>query len=285
VNRLNVQAIALLERDRVFEADNILSKALALDQKNPFTLNNLGYTKEKEGELEQAVQYYEKAAAQHSEERIIVAVEKNKSWRGKKISDVASRNAEKVRKMVEQDQSPEAKVARLNLRGVTALNRNDRQAARQFFNEAYKLDPKNAFALNNMGYLAELEGDKETANAYYSAAQRADRSRVRVGLATRREAEGRPVAAVADNNETVVAQRLDEEIQQKRQQTGNKPVQMKTRDNRVVEPPARQPNPEDQQDFSNPPTEQNPPPDQQGTPPAPQQQPPAQQNPPSDNPR
>jgi Flp pilus assembly protein TadD len=284
VNRLNVQAISLLEHDRIFEADTILNKALALAPNNPFTLNNLGYTKEKEGELEQAVQYYEKAASQRSDERIIVAVEKNKSWRGKKISDIASRNADKVRKMVEQDQSPQAKVARLNLRGVTALNRNDRQAAHQFFSEAYKLDPKNAFALNNMGYLAELEGDKETANAYYSAAQRADRSKVRVGLATRRDAEGRPVAAVADNNETVVAQKLDEEIQQKRQQVGNKPVQMKTRDNQVVEPPARQPNPEEQQDDNNPPAEQQNPPTQQQQPPA-QLQPPAQQSPPSDNPR
>src|SRR3954468_10467375 len=137
VNRLNVQAIGLLERDRVYEADNVLNRALALDPTNPFTLNNLGYTKEKEGELEQAVQFYEKAGAQHSEERIIVAVDRNKSWRGKKISSIADRNAKKVRDLVEKDQSPEAKVARLNLRGVTALNRNDRNAARDLFFQAY----------------------------------------------------------------------------------------------------------------------------------------------------
>jgi Flp pilus assembly protein TadD len=267
VNRLNVQAIGLLQHDRVFEAEKVLNKALALAPNNPFTLNNLGYTKEKEGELEQAVQLYEKAASQNSDERIVVAVEKNKNWRGKKISDIAARNARHVRDLVEKDQSPEAKVARLNLRGVSALNRNDRTAARDFFTQAYKLNPENAFALNNMGYLAELEGDKETANAYYRAAQRSNRSDVRVGLATRRDAEGKPVERVADQNENVVSAKLDQETAEKRKQLGNRPVQMKTRDNEIVQPPPRQPNPEDKEDFG------NPPPEQQGEPPAAQQQP------------
>jgi tetratricopeptide (TPR) repeat protein len=180
---------------------------------------------------------------------------------------------------VEKDQSPEAKVARLNLRGVSALNRNDRTAARDFFTQAYKLNPENAFALNNMGYLAELEGDKETANAYYRAAQRSNRSDVRVGLATRRDAEGKPVERVADQNENVVSAKLDQETAEKRKQLGNRPVQMKTRDNEIVQPPPRQPNPEDKEDFG------NPPPEQQGEPPAAQQQPngtaqPSQQTPP-----
>jgi Flp pilus assembly protein TadD len=291
VNRLNVQAIGLLQHDRVFEAENVLNKALTVEPNNPFTLNNLGYTKEKEGELEQAVQLYEKAAAQRSDERIIVAVEKNKNWRGKKISEIAGKNADKVRQMVEKDQSPQAQVARLNLRGVTALNRNDRSAARGLFFQAYKLDPKNAFALNNMGYIAELEGDKETANAYYSAAQRADKSKERVGLASRRDAEGRPIATVADTNETVVAQKLDAELAEKRKQLGNKPVQMKTRDNEVATPPTPQKDESENQDNQGP--QANPPADQQqpaAQPPTNQQtpqqttQPPAQ-TPPADNPR
>jgi Flp pilus assembly protein TadD len=290
VNRLNVQAIGLLQHDRVFEAENVLNKALTVEPNNPFTLNNLGYTKEKEGELEQAVQLYEKAAAQRSDERIIVAVEKNKNWRGKKISEIAGKNADKVRQMVEKDQSPQAQVARLNLRGVTALNRNDRGAARDLFFQAYKLDPKNAFALNNMGYIAELEGDKETANAYYSAAQRADKAKERVGLASRRDAEGRPIATVADTNETVVAQKLDAELAEKRKQLGNKPVQMKTRDNEVATPPTPQKDESENQDDQGP--QANPPADQQqpaAQPPANQQtpqqttQPPAQT--PADNPR
>jgi hypothetical protein len=132
-----------------------------------------------------------------------------------------------------------------------------------------------------MGYIAELEGDKETANAYYSAAQRADGAKARVGLASRRDAEGRPIAAVADTNENVVAQKLDTELAEKRKQLGNKPVQMKTRDNEVATPPTPQKDDSDNQDQqANPPADQQQPPATQ--PPA-NQQPPAQ--PPADNPR
>jgi Flp pilus assembly protein TadD len=264
VNRLNVQAISLLEHDRVFEAENVLNKALALDPNNAFTLNNLGHTKEKQGELEEAVQFYEKAAAQNSNERIIVAVERNKSWRGKKISSIAERNSKRVREMAEKDQSPAAKVARLNLRGVTALNHNDRVAARDFFTQAYKLDPNNAFALNNMGYLAELEGDRETATAYYRAAQNSRNAKARVGLATRREAEGRPVATVAETNDTVVAQKLEQDTAARRQQLGNRPVQMKTRDNQPVQTPTpeRTTTPEDENQSANPPEGQQSQPEQ-----------------------
>ena len=45
------------------------------------------------------------------------------------------------------EQSAGDKVARLNTRGVAAINRNDYKLARQYFSEAYKLDSRNAFAL------------------------------------------------------------------------------------------------------------------------------------------
>jgi len=83
-NVLNVAAISLLNKDRVAEADGILQKALRIDPRNPFTLNNMGYTKEKEGELEAAINYYRAAADANSDEPVIVTV--NKSWRGRPIS-------------------------------------------------------------------------------------------------------------------------------------------------------------------------------------------------------
>src|SRR5215472_7231010 len=79
VNRINVYAIGLLQKDQAPEADLALQKALKIDPKNPFTLNNLGYAREKEGELEQAYQFYSQAAAQHSDTPIVVTV--NKNWR------------------------------------------------------------------------------------------------------------------------------------------------------------------------------------------------------------
>lgn len=217
VNRMNVRAIGLLQQDRGIEAEAVLQTALKLDPANPFTLNNLGYAREEQGELESALQFYDKAAATRSEEKVIVAVKAHKDWRGRKISEVAEGNAEKVRKNLQGEESLNAKVARLNLRGVSALSRNDRKNARTFFEQASKLNPDDAFSLNNMGYVAELDGDRETANYYYEKAQQADRSKVKVGVASRKEAEGKPLQSVADNNETMVDAKIQQQLNAKRQ--------------------------------------------------------------------
>jgi len=237
INVMNVQALSLLNKDRAPEADLLLQKALKLDPKNPFTLNNMGYTKEKEGELEAAISYYSAAAALNSTEPIIVTAKSD--WRGKPISQIASENAKKVRKILQTAESSEAKVARLNLQGVSALNRNDRKSARQSFQQAYKLAPEDAFTLNNMGYVAELDGDRETADFYYSKAKEAERRNTKVGVATRREAEGKRLVQVADANGNLVESRIKAE-QDLRQQQHGAPV-LRRRDNSVVtneRPPA-----------------------------------------------
>src|SRR4029077_19708024 len=87
----------------------------------------------------------------------------------------------RVRERIEREQSLAAQVERLNLRGVSALNRNSLYDARQFFQQAYKLDPNNAFVLNNRGFLAEMDGDPESARFFYDKARRADDANARVG--------------------------------------------------------------------------------------------------------
>jgi Flp pilus assembly protein TadD len=220
VNRLNVRALSLLQQDRAIEAEAVLQKALKLDANNPFTLNNMGYAREQQGELESALKFYNQAAATRSEEKVIVAVNSHRDWRGKKISEVAQGNAAKLRGRLGTEESVDDKVARLNLRGVSALSRNDRKAAKAFFEQAAKMDPENAFSLNNMGYVAELDGDRETANYYYEKAQQADRSKVKVGVATRKEAEGKPLQRVADNSENAVDAKMQQEANAKRQSKG-----------------------------------------------------------------
>ena len=287
VNRMNVSALSLLQKDRAPEADLILTKALGIDPKNPFTLNNLGFAKEKEGELEQAFSYYDKAAQSGSREKIIVTV--HQSWRGKPISEVAADNAKKVRDEIRHGEDQQARVARLNLRGVSAINRNERDTAKQYFEEAYKLDPNNAFALNNMGYLAEMDGDRETASFYYEKAQTAKRAERPVSVATRRDAEGKPVAGVAGVSDQQVTQQMAAALEQKRREGG--PVVLRNRDNSSVQPgsepappSATQPTPPPpaNQPGLNAPQNQNlPASDQPNAAPAPQTiYPPAQQNPP-----
>ncbi|HSE48246.1 MAG TPA: hypothetical protein VLA96_03460 [Terriglobales bacterium] len=235
VNRLNVAAIGLLQKDRAPEADVLLSRALQLDPTNPFTLNNLGFAKEKEGELETALGYYTKAANTNSDEAVVVTV--HSSWRGKPIREIARNNAEKVRELLSRPDNLDDRVARLNLQGVSAINRNDRRGARQFFQRAYQLKKDDAFTLNNMGYLAEMDGDRETADYFYSKAQEAERSGDKVGIATRKEAEGKPLMQVAATSTEVVATRMQRDLEAKRRQGG--PVVLRKRSGEAVVEPAQ----------------------------------------------
>jgi Flp pilus assembly protein TadD len=233
VNRFNVQAIDLLLKDRAPEADLVLQKALALDGNDPFTLNNLGFAREKEGEYEQALGFYTRAAQQHSRQPIVVTM--NRDWRGKAISEIAARNVKALRKLMSEEQSLPVRVARLNLRGVSALNRNDPQTARQDFQNAYKLDSNNAFTLNNLGYMAELDGDRETADFYYAKAQEAEHANRRVDIATRAEAQGQLLQRVANGSDQAVQQRMETALLAKRREGG--PVRLMRRDNTpVIEP-------------------------------------------------
>jgi Flp pilus assembly protein TadD len=237
VNELNSEALGLLNRDRAPEADVVLQAALKIDPKNPFTLNNMGFAKEKEGELESAIRYYDSSAATGSREPIVIAF--NKSWRGKPISEVAEQNADKSRKELSKSQDMQARVARLNLRGVSAMNRNDRKAARDSFEQAYKMDPNNSFALNNMGYLAELGGDTETAQSYYEQAQRAERSRQKVMVSTRPEVEGQTVGHVAEESTTLVQSSFEAKAEARRR--SGAPPALRTRDNRIIIEPKTKP--------------------------------------------
>ena len=239
VNRINVYAIGLLQKDQAPEADLALQKALQLDPTNPFTLNNLGYAREKEGELEDAYKYYTQAAAQHSDTPIVVTI--NKNWRGKGISQIAEGNANKVRNLMDHEQSVTAQVARLNTRGVAAINRNDYKLARQYFEKAYELDKRNAFALNNMGYLSEMDGDRETADYYYDKARAADQSSMKVAYASRKDVEGMKLSAVAGDSDDAVNKATEEEAALRRAEGG--PVVLRYRNNQPVMEPAVPPKP------------------------------------------
>ena len=231
VNRLNVYAIGLLEKDRAPEADVALQKAIALDPKNPFTMNNLGYAKEKEGELQAAYRYYTQAAASGSREPVIVSI--HPSWRGKPIDQIADANAKKVQRVMNKEEDVSAQVARLNLRGVSAINRNERGTARELFQQAYKIEPNNAFTLNNMGYLAEMDGDRETADFFYAKAQEASRSNAKVIAATRKSAEGKRVGEVASGSDTAVTKAQEATVEARRRQGGSN-VELKRRDGTPV---------------------------------------------------
>ncbi len=103
------------------------------------------------------------------------------------------------------------------------------------------LDPNNAFTLNNMGYIAEIEGDRETASYFYAKALEAHQSNVRVATATRKEVEGQKLGVVANINDQAVdaAERTQQEL---RRRQGAPPALLRRDNTPVVDtaPPARQ---------------------------------------------
>ena len=236
VNRGNLEAMTLLEQGRSQEAEDILRNTLKLDPRNPFTLNNLGYTMEMQGDLDAALRYYNDASITHSSEPIVVSLDPK--WRGKPISDIAFKNEQAVRARLESQESNQDKAARLQVQGVSALNHNQDDKAYEDFREAYKLDPNSAFSLNNMGYVSDAFGDKETANEFYSAAQRGEEASAPVKIASHHEMVGVAVGQVAGTNSQASEADLQAEAEAKRR--SHAPIVLRRRDNTPVTMPEQQ---------------------------------------------
>jgi Flp pilus assembly protein TadD len=226
VSKINEQAIVLLQEGHVLEARNLLQSALPRYPHDPFLLNNLGYAMETVGDIEGALRSYSTAASIHSTKRVVVTP--RAKWRGRPISEVAAGNAVAISEQIARGEGVEAATARLNLRGVAALNDNHPSVAREFFLQAYQRDARNAFTLNNLGYVAELAGDQESAEMYYEAARSGRDANARVSYATRRDAEGQKIDKLADGNQLDVEATL-KAIQETRRREP-RPVELKRRD-------------------------------------------------------
>ncbi len=237
VNRGNIEGMSLLQQGRTSEAESILRRTLQRDPKNAFTINNLGTVMEAEGDLKAALSYYSQAEALHSSESVVVAVDPH--WRGKSISEVAAANAEAIRTRLASEESVEARANRLSLQGVYALNHNDPEKARNDFEQAYKLAPQNAFALNNRGYVAETEGDQELANDYYTAAKEAPGAGQPVAVTNRVAMKGMPLSNVADSNDQITEAELEARQAERRRRGG--PIELRRRDNTSVSASPEQP--------------------------------------------
>jgi Flp pilus assembly protein TadD len=198
INRMNIDAMRLLAENRGFEAASLLEHALKLDSHNPFTLNNLAVADEAIGDFQGALKNYTAVADLHSSEPIIIAA--SRESRGKAISEMAAGSAATLRRRLEATPASEVEAAKYNIRGVYEENQNQWDASRADFLRAYELDPNGAFSLNNRGYIAERDGDLETAQFYYNKALKANDSALRVGLATNRAAEGRALLDVANDS-------------------------------------------------------------------------------------
>src|SRR6266567_3474882 len=241
INHANVEAVRLLSQGRGPEADLLLQEALKNDPHNVFTLNNMGVAKEMEGEAQEALKYYDEASGTRSDATAVVTADR--VWRGKPVSEMAQQNAKALRDHLGRAKDVAEQVAELNLRGVSAVNRNDLRSANEDFRKAYSLDPNDAFTLNNIGYVSEMEGDRETAQFFYERARQAGGASATVGVATRRTEEGRRLFAVAMDSNSRVEAKVEQDRNALRRR--HEPVVLRRRDNSIVEESAQPPTPGD----------------------------------------
>lgn len=237
INRMNVDAMRLVAENRDFEAAGLLQDALRLDPRNPFTMNNLAVADEGLGDFDNALKYYSEVADLHSSEHVVVTADRG--WRGKSISSMAEEGAKRLKHRMDLMPPAELEAAKYNVRGVYEENANQWDAARQDFLRAYSLDPNNAFSLNNRGYVAEMDGDLESAQFFYEKAWKANDAQARVGMATNRFADGQRLITVATDSDSKVDQALGVYHQQRREE--NVPVELTPRGGAQTPPsPAQQ---------------------------------------------
>src|ERR1700741_4392531 len=88
-------------------------------------------------------------------------------------------------------------VQRLNREGVEAVRKHNYKRAEELFYKAYLFDPEDAFTLNNLGYISEMQGQLDRAQRFYSLAAEHP-SDATVDLASSRHVQGQPMkSAVA----------------------------------------------------------------------------------------
>src|SRR5271166_3213557 len=61
-------------------------------------------------------------------------------------------------------------VQRLNREGVEAVKKHNYSKAEKLFYKAYLYDPDDAFTLNNLGYISEMQGQLDRAQHFYALA-------------------------------------------------------------------------------------------------------------------
>src|SRR5580765_1174371 len=91
-------------------------------------------------------------------------------------------------------------VQRLNREGVEAVRKRNYKKAEELFYKAYLFDPEDAFTLNNLGYISEMQGHIDRAQRFYalSAEHSSDAT---VDLASSRHMRGQPMKmALATTN-------------------------------------------------------------------------------------
>jgi Flp pilus assembly protein TadD len=194
VQRLNREGVLAVEKKQYEKAAALFYKAYLYDPADPFTLNNLGYISEIEGELERAHKFYALASEQGSSADI-------------DRSNAKHLEGKPMKAAFESLQDVPMRVNRMNVDAMELLSKNHGFQAIAGLKRALLLDASNAFTLNNLGVADESIGDYGNALKSYGAAADSHSSEI-VVVTLDRLWRGKTVSAMAATS----AKRLEERM-------------------------------------------------------------------------
>jgi len=145
VQRLNREGVEAVRKHNYKKAEQLFYKAYLFDPDDAFTLNNLGYIAELQGQIDRAQQFYSLAAEQSSD--AVVDLSSKSQLRG-----------QPMKAALDISDAP-LQVNHANVEAVRLLQQGRAPEADLLLQEVLKTDPKNVFTLNNMGVAKEMEGE------------------------------------------------------------------------------------------------------------------------------
>ena len=157
VQKLNREGVEAVQKHQYEKAETLFLKAYLYDPGDPFTLNNLGYIAELQGQLQRALQFYQLAAKQGTNASIDRS--NAKDLEGKPMEDALNGLS-----------NGPMRVNHINVQAVGLLSENRNAEAEQLLQQAYTMDPRNPFTLNNLGVAKEATGDYDDALRYFDQA-------------------------------------------------------------------------------------------------------------------
>ena len=175
------------------KAEQLFYKAYLFDPDDAFTLNNLGYISELQGQLDRAERFYSLAGEQSSE--AIIDRASAKRVQGRPMSEALA-----------IADSP-LQINHANVEAVRLLSQGRAPEADLLLQKTLKTDPQNVFSLNNMGVAKEMEGEAQEALKYFDEAAGTHSDATAV-VTVDRVWRGKPVYEMAQQNATALRNRL-----------------------------------------------------------------------------
>jgi Flp pilus assembly protein TadD len=200
VQRLNREGVEAIRKHRYNKAEDLFYKAYLYDPGDPFTLNNLGYVSELQGQVERARKFYELAAEQASD--AVIDLANSPRLRGQPMQN-ALNNLQDLPMQINQQ----------NIEAIRLLSEQRALEAADLLQRTLKLSPQNPFTLNNLGLALECEGDFNGALQYYTLAAQAHSDQP-VVVTLSPSWRGKPISEMAAASVKRLRQRLDRESPQ-----------------------------------------------------------------------